>query len=452
MVRWMLWVLALMPMAFASGASSDSEKDAELQKLRERVSVLEQLVKTLQAELASLKGNGQIGKWADGQMGKGLSNLHPSALQQPTEEERQKLEQELQKALPSTPPRPAYETVVFGGGAYQALNPDTSVIANFRAAFRGRRPFGAFGGSEFSEAELAFQAATDPFSRLDTFVAVGPDGAEIEEATLSILDPSFLRLPKNLQIKLGLLRAPFGQLNNIHPPEQPLVDTPLVHRLWFSHLPNDQPLTPNNVPTEGSFTGTGLSLNWLLPTGTNVTWLTLAPLNVDNFTFNADVGRPVWLARLRHLRELSETQTLSLGFSSAFGRNDTGHDTRLFGVDFVYRWRPLREGLYRSLVWQTEAYFGRRDTGAGTLSPKGWFSLMEYQLSRTLFLGVRYDFAQAPDKSFSARGFSLALTLFPSEFGRYRLQWNRLKLGGQTVHEVWLQTTFSIGVHRPHPL
>ncbi|MFA0780501.1 MAG: hypothetical protein RJAPGHWK_002016 [Candidatus Fervidibacter sp.] len=448
MVRWMLWVLALMPVAFASGASSDGEKDAELQKLRERVSVLEQLVKTLQAELASLKGNGTA-----------PSNLQPSAIQQPSDEERRKLEQELQKALSSTPPTsqpsptpPTYGAVVFGGGAYQALNPDTSVIANFRAAFRGRRPFGAFGGSEFSEAELAFQAATDPFSRLDTFVAVGPDGAEIEEATLSILDPSFLRLPKGLQIKLGLLRSPFGQLNNIHPPEQPLVDTPLVHRLWFSHLPNNQPLTPDNVPTEGSFTGTGLSLNWLLPTGTNVTWLTLAPLNVDNFTFNADAGRPVWMARLRHLRELSETQTLSLGISSAFGRNDTGNDTRLFGVDFAYRWRPIKEGLYRSLVWQTEAYFGRRDTGAGTLSPKGWFSLVEYQLSRTLFLGLRYDFAQAPDKSFSGRGFSLALTLFPSEFGRYRLQWNRLKLGGQTVHEVWLQTTFSIGVHRPHPL
>jgi hypothetical protein len=86
------------------------------------------------------------------------------------------------------------------------------------------------------------------------------------------------------------------------------------------------------------------------------------------------------------------------------------------------------------------------------VSPKGLFSLVEYQLSRTLFLGLRYDFAQAPDKSFSGRGFSLALTLFPSEFGRYRLQWNRLKLGGQTVHEIWLQTTFSIGVHRPHPL
>jgi hypothetical protein len=78
--------------------------------------------------------------------------------------------------------------------------------------------------------------------------------------------------------------------------------------------------------------------------------------------------------------------------------------------------------------------------------------MVEYQLSRTLFLGARYDFAQAPDKSFSGRGFSLAITLFPSEFGRYRLQWSRLKIGGRTVHEVWLQTTFSIGVHRPHPL
>ncbi len=476
MVRWMLGVLALMLFAVANAQSSDGEKEVELRQLRERVAVLERLVQTLQAELASLKRNGTA-----------PSNLQPSAIQQPSDEERRKLEQELQKALQQAPPTPApspapptYGAVVFGGGAYQALNPDTSVIANFRTVFRGRRPFGAFGGSEFSEAELAFQAATDPFSRLDTFVAVGPDGAEIEEATLSILDPSFLRLPKGLQIKLGLLRSPLGQLNNIHPPEQPFVDTPLVHRLWFGHRHGnghdnhgngrgkqngnqengdqedgdheDEEVSPEDVPTEGSFVGTGLLLNWLLPTGRSVTWLMVAPLNVNNPTFQADAGRPVWMARLRHLRELSETQNLSLGASYAFGRNDTGNDTRLFSVDLTYRWRPLRQGLYRSLVWQTEVYFGRRDTGAGSLSPKGWFSLVEYQLSRTLFLGLRYDFAQAPNNRFSGRGFSLALTLFPSEFGRYRLQWNWLKLGGRTVHEVWLQTTFSIGVHRPHPL
>jgi hypothetical protein len=467
MVRWMLGVLALMLFAVANAQSSDAEKEAELRQLRERVAVLERLVQTLQAELASLKRNGTA-----------PSNLQPSAIQQPSDEERRRLEQELQKALQQAPPTPApspapptYGAVVFGGGAYQALNPDTSVIANFRTAFRGRRPFAAFGGSEFSEAELAFQAATDPFSRLDTFIAVGPEGAEIEEATLSILDPSFLRLPKGLQFRLGLLRAPFGQLNNIHPPEQPFVDTPLVHRLWFGHKHgnnengnghehggnengngHEHEIRPEQIPTEGSFVGTGLSLNWMVPTGKHLTWLTVAPLNTHNSVFDADTGRPAWLFRLRHMRELSLTQSLNLGLNYAFGRNDLGKDTKLFGVDLTYRWRPIKEGLYRSLVWQTEAYFGRRDTGAGTLSPKGWFSLIEYQLSRTLFLGLRYDFAQAPDKSFSGQGFSLALTLFPSEFGRYRLQWNRLKLGGQTVHEIWLQTTFSIGVHRPHPL
>jgi len=458
----MLGVLALTLVAFANAQPSDADKEAELRQLRERVAALEQLVQRLQAELMSLKRNGTA-----------PSDLRLATMQQPRDEERRKLEQELQKALqqvPPTPPlspaSPTYGAVVFGGGVYQALNPDTSVIANFRAAFRGRRPFGSFGGSEFNEAELAFQAATDPFSRLDTFIAVSPHGVEIEEATLSILDPSFLRLPRGLQVKLGLLRAPFGQLNNIHPPEQPLVDTPLVHRLWFGHLHNEKEkehdeeerqedekeITPENVPTEGSFIGTGLSFSWLLPTGRNVTWLTLAPLNVDNPTFHADEGRPVWMVRLRSLRELSETQTLSFGVNYAFGRNETGNDTRLFGLDLTYRWRPIKQGLYRSLVWQTEAYFGRRETGNGSVSPKGLFSLVEYQLSRTLFLGLRYDFAQAPDKSFSGQGFSVALTLFPSEFGRYRLQWNRLKLGGRTIHEVWLQTTFSIGVHRPHPL
>jgi hypothetical protein len=269
-----------------------------------------------------------------------------------------------------------------------------------------------------------------------------------------------LRLPRNLQIRLGLLRAPFGQLNNIHPPEQPFVDTPLVHRLWFGHKHGDNEngngheheISPEQIPTEGSFVGTGLSLNWMVPMGKHLTWLTVAPLNTHNSVFDADTGRPAWLFRLRHMHELSLTQSLNLGLNYAFGRNDLGKDTKLFGVDVTYRWRPLKEGLYRSLVWQTEAYWGWRGTDNGDVKPKGWFTMVEYQLSRTLFLGARYDFAQAPDKSFSGRGFSLAITLFPSEFGRYRLQWSRLKIGGRTVHEVWLQTTFSIGVHRPHPL
>lgn len=447
-LRRLCAVAVLLGWGVAVNAQS-TDKDAELRQLRERVSLLEQLVQTLQAELAAIKRDGAVPS----------SAVTATAAPSPAAEaEKRRLEQELQEALsqqppsPRTPlPSPSYGTAVFGGGAFQALNPDTSVIANFRTAFRGRRPFGAFAGAEFSEAELAFQAATDPFSRLDTFIAVGPEGAEVEEASLSVLDPTFLRLPRSLQLKLGLLRAPVGQLNNIHPPEQPFVDTPLVHRLWFGSL-HGEALTPETVPTEGSFTGAGIAFNWLLPTGQSATWLTLAPMNADNLTFHADAGRPVWVARLRHLRDLSVTQTLSLGASYAFGPNDTENDTRLFSVDVTYRWRPLRQGLYRSLVWQTEAYWARRQTGDGSLSPKGLFSLVEYQLSRTLFLGLRYDFAQAPDKSFSGHGFSLALTLFPSEFGRYRLQWSRLKLGGQTVHEIWLQTTFSIGVHRPHPL
>ncbi len=477
MTRWLgvVCCLLLLAMAWGQGSSeSTSQGDEELKQLRERVAELERLVQILQAELAALKSNGAAPQ----------PTTQTIAIQQ-VSEEKQKLEEELERELkqqttsPAAPAPSPYGAVVFGGGLWQALNPDNSVIANFRAAFRGKRPFASFSGSEFSEAELAFQAATDPFSRLDTFIAVGPDGAEIEEATLSILDPTFLRLPRNLQIRLGLLRAPFGQLNNIHPPEQPFVDTPLVHRLWFGHehghenghehrnenghehehengdgqgSENGQGTNGFQIPTEGSFIGKGLSLSWMVPTGRHLTWLTVSPLNVHNSVFDADAGRPAWLFRLRHMRELSITQSLNLGLNYAFGRNDLGRDTKLFGVDVTYRWRPLREGLYRSLVWQTEAYWSWRDTENGSVKPKGWFTMVEYQLSRTLFLGARYEFAQAPDKSFSGRGFSLAITLFPSEFGRYRLQWSRLKIGGQTVHEVWLQTTFSIGVHRPHPL
>lgn len=459
MSRWLkvvVFALLLFTACGQVGSEAADPRDKELQQLRERVATLERLVKALQSELLSLKRNGAAPS----------TKLQLTGTQRWEEEEKQELEKELERELRTQPSQPAptaptYGAVVFGGGTWQALNPDTSVIANFRTAFRGRRPFASFAGSEFSEAELAFQAATDPFSRLDTFISIGPNGADVEEATLSVLDPTFLRLPRNLQVRLGLLRAPFGQLNNIHPPEQPFVDTPLVYRLWFGHRHGNESANGNEnheheneteIPTEGSFTGTGLSLSWMLPTGKHLTWLTVAPLNVDNSVFHSGTGSPVWLARVRHMRELSLTQSLNLGLNYAFGRNDLGKDTRLLGLDLTYRWRPLREGLYRSLVWQTEAYIGWRETNNGTVKPKGWFTMVEYQLSRTLFLGARYDFAQSPDKSFSGRGFSLAITLFPSEFGRYRFQWSRQKIGGRTVHEVWLQTTFSIGVHRPHPL
>ncbi|MFN3422103.1 MAG: hypothetical protein ACK40X_10325 [Armatimonadota bacterium] len=481
MMRWLKIVafVSLVTLAWGQGSSEPSDpRDKELQQLRERVAALERLVQLLQEELSSLKRNGAAPQ----------RQTQLVAIQQQAEAEKEKLEEELQRELQEAAaaapvPRPSPPSAVYGGGLWQALNPDTSVIANFRTGFRGKRPFASFAGSEFSEAELAFQASTDPFSRLDTFIAVAPEGAEVEEATLTILDPTFIGLPRNLQIRLGKLLAPFGQLNSIHPPEQPFVDSPLVHRLWFGHVHGNHEHGDHNprkrnhqdegehedeheehedeheehingavIPKEGLFTGTGLSLNWLVPTGRHLTWLTIAPLNVDNATFQTNSGRPAWLARIRHFRELSPTQTLNLGLNYAFGRNDLNRDTRLLGIDLTYRWRPIREGLYRSLVWQTEAYWGWRDTENGAVKPKGWFTMVEYQLSRTLFLGARYDFAQSPDKSFSGRGFSLAITLFPSEFGRYRLQWNRLKIGGQTVHEVWLQTTFSIGIHRPHPL
>jgi hypothetical protein len=165
MVRWMLGVLALMLFAVANAQSSDAEKEAELRQLRERVAVLERLVQTLQAELASLKRNGTA-----------PSNLQPSAIQQPSDEERRKLEQELQKALQSTPPRPpspvprpAYETVVFGGGAYQALNPDTSVIANFRTAFRGTSPLRSVWGVGIQRGGVSLPSRHRPLLALGYF-------------------------------------------------------------------------------------------------------------------------------------------------------------------------------------------------------------------------------------------------------------------------------------------
>lgn len=450
---------------WAPASPAEGKRDETVHHLQERIAELERMIRQLRAELVALKrqfGMGpsmSLGVIADGSLkrvqiaGQKGEEGPDQELRELEEALRREIGKELQEApsLPSTRP-----PIVYGGGMWQVLNPDISAIADFRLGFSGRRPFSRFAGSEFAEMELALQAYSDPFARLDAFVAITPHGTEIEEATLSVLDIRFLRpllpLPRNLQLQLGLLRAPFGELNMIHPPEQPFADSPLVHRLFFGEREGEsQSRQGGNAfempPARGDFVGAGLALRWMFPVGDDVAWLTIAPMNPSNPTFSASRGGPVWVARLRWLKDLGVTRRLHLGFSFASGRNEGGRTTRLLGLDITYRWRPVRRGLYRSFVWNTEFYWMYRDTPSGRVHPKGFFSQIEYQISRTLFFGARYDFAQSVDKSFSGQGLSLNFTLAPSEFARYRLQWNWLKLGGQRFHEIWVQTTLRIGPH-----
>ena len=114
------------------------------------------------------------------------------------------------------------------GGPPSALskifNPDIAVIGNMLGAV-GTNHVEDGPALEMSEAEASFQAIVDPYAKADFFIAVGREGAELEEGFIT-----FTTLPARLLLKAGKMRASFGKVNTLHAHTLPWTDRPLVTR------------------------------------------------------------------------------------------------------------------------------------------------------------------------------------------------------------------------------
>src|SRR5262245_47782277 len=136
-------------------------------------------------------------------------------------------------------------------GSPSVANPATSVIGWFQGVSGNdtttqEKPF------ELREAELAFQAAVDPFTRADFFLSASQEGLDVEEGYIT-----WLALPGGGQAKVGKFRADLGKFNRTHPPETPFADRPLVASAFLAG--------------EGLST-TGVSASALIPNPLDLYW------------------------------------------------------------------------------------------------------------------------------------------------------------------------------------
>ncbi len=353
-------------------------------------------------------------------------------------------------------------------GAIQSFNPEISVNADFLLHY------GSGEGGELDEefllreVEIAFGGYIDPFARADIFLAIhkehahheeegdheeeedhdeeegghGGYGVEIEEAYLTLLT-----LPWDLQAKVGKFRAGFGKVNLQHLHALPWVEYPLVIQNYFG---------------EEGLAGLGVSVSKLIPNPwDHYMELTYELFNNDNAHLFAgeDADDFVHLLHLKNFFDLSESSTLELGLSAATAPNDGGHGsnrTCVGGLDVTYRWRPPQEGLYKSLLWQTELLSARKDMESGTESSWGMFSALEYQLAKRWFIGGRYDFSELPDDAGSRENaLSAYLTHRQSEncFWRLGYQFSNRNFevaGREQDHQLWLQLNIGLGAHPAH--
>jgi hypothetical protein len=337
----------------------------------------------------------------------------------------------------------------------QVFNPDISIIANFLTT-AGRNPFSDEPVFALEEAEIAFQAFVDPYSRADFFFAVNAEGVEVEEGFIT-----FTALPGHLLLKAGKMRAQFGKMNTLHTHNVPGADRPLV--------------SGNLVGGHEGLSDAGFSVAHLVQVPALFLELTGEVYRGDSEVFQSDErSRLNYLGRVRAYRDLTEASNLDMGASFAFGPARVGEsgpgeshehedeaeeddavtvDKRLVGVDATFRYRPLRGTPYRRLNLRTELVWSTVDLPlGGQATAFGFYGLGEYQFARRWYVGGRVDRSgRTFDASAVDTGGAAFLTFWPSEFSQIRGEYRRINFAeGVSANEVLFQINFSIGAHGAH--
>jgi hypothetical protein len=343
---------------------------------------------------------------------------------------RQQVPQNVQpQSLPiSTPPYEMTGNVSQGGG--NVYNPAIGLVADARAVFKDINKESET--ADFKEAELSLAAAVDPFLYAELFIAfANEDGetvSEVEEAF-----GTYTNLGRGLQGRFGKFKAAVGRINRLHTHALPYMDTPLVIQDTFG---------------EEGLSGVGAEISYLFPTERyiDLTLEAIAPEDGPLFK-GARTRNMVGVAHLRTFFDFTEDLSGQLGFSFANGPTAEKRASVL-GVDYTMKWKPGMAN--RFWQWETEAYWADK-VRAGADRTMGWFTSFTMQMTPKLFTGVRYDSSQVPDSAEEHKAWMVNLTLKPTEFHHWRLEFqhfdNKVE---KDFDRLTLQFVWLIGAHPVH--
>jgi hypothetical protein len=424
----------------------------------------------------------------------------PPATAASDDKEKARLEAQLTAELgptatnePTAPPTRAWSpaeplTIARAGSAYMNISFDTLMDAggSTKADPSAELELGDHdpikNGFSLRNAEIAVDGAVDPYFKGFGNIVLKLDQNDDTQIELEEAYAQTESLPANLQAKAGQFFAAFGRQNAQHPHQWAFVDEPIILNRTFG------PEGLRSIGVQGS---------WLLPTSF-YTEATLGILDgqgdtafsfrnpgeadsmgVDRFHGRATLDRNlrgpgdlVFVPRLSSSFDLTDEQTLVAGISGAFGPNDTGPQTRtqIYGADLFWKWKaPNAHEGFPFVSWQTEALYQRFEAGADPTAPTplpaetlrdwGFYSQVLWGFKPRWVAGLRGEYANGNDGAFDSQDIyrgertrvSPAITFFPSEFSKIRLQYNydQGELFGH-AHSVWLQMEFLLGAHGAH--
>ncbi len=443
--------IALAAAVMAWPLSAQQSTDQRIGQLEKRLNELTQQVSQIRSELDQLKGSSPTAAPAPvpPSAQEDLTKVDVVTSQQPAPTPQQTPAQQGQEqpATALTDVQTINNQV--NPGASKIFNPDTSVIGNFLGHAGGANPF-EYGrnamrpAGSFDEAEVGFEAFVDPYAKAKFFLTFTPDTVDVEEGYAQ-----FVTLPYDLTAKVGKEKAFFGKANTWHTHVRPWIDQPLVIHNFFG----DEQLTDSGISVSKTFP----QINWAFVEATGEVF----GGNVPGVFATHNQNDLFYNTHLKLFKDITENSNVELGTSYARGTlPTTGGSNQFGGIDVTYRWKPLQQGLYRSLIGRFEGIANDRADFDKRLY--GFYTSLDYQLGQRWFTGVRLDRADrshlvgdaadmTPLGLFTDKGASATLTFWPSEFSQVRGQLRRTSYGGaKSVNELLLQLQFSIGAHGAH--
>jgi len=385
-------------------------------------------------------------------------------------------------AVASAPPAPASGISAFNPaisavlqGVYTNLSQDPN-----KYALAGFAPSGdivpAPRSFSIAESELAFSASVDDKFYGNLIFSLTPENTVSVEEAYGV----YTAAPYGIAPKFGRFLSSIGYLNDQHQHAWDFYDAPLVYQAFLG----------------GQYQNNGLQVKWVAPTdlfvelGAEIGSGESFPGNSrnKNGTGNGNayvhVGGDVdasnsWRAGLSYLqtaakdREYAQFDTAGNDAQLSF----TGK-SKLAIADFVWKWSPNGNAQERNFKLQGE-YFWRRENGDLTYDSDGALGLTStggyrsdqngfyvqgvYQFMPYWRIGARYDWLNPGSVDYGSNGAYFGNTLFnpqraavmldwtPSEFSRFRVQFQQAKLRPDfTDNEIFVQYILTLGAHGAH--
>jgi len=453
------WGAAAMAAVLAMGARRVRAEDVPIEQLRRELRDMQGQLEKLQEQIK--KQQQVIDKLSAGQQKAPAGAAAPPPAPTAADEERLK-RQVTEQVLRRMQPALAAANKTFPS----QFNPAIGLILDnvFSYSEKDRGDF------EFRAAELGLSASVDPFARGYAIITGSPDGFDVEEAAIVTTS-----LPYNLTLKGGRFFADFGRLSKFHDHDLPFVNRPNALDRFIG----------------GESQADGVELSYLVPLPQYLT-LTAGAYNklgaandrVSNTT-PRDFSQFTYLGRAATFLNLNDANGIDLGTSYAYTpevKVDNGASRHLAGIDLTYRYIPLGQASYRGLIWGSEFLYNQEDRpvggfpaaepalslarglGVAPAAPAvadppaslvfkrrdaaSFYSYLEARLSRRFHPGFLFDWVQDVDHlTGDTKGYSPYLTIWASEFQRFRLQYTRLDAPEGHDNQFFLQWTVILGSH-----